>query len=169
MSVWVSRLDGSDWLELGQQETPAPDGGFGEHLMKFQAGSPGALTWLPDGKTLSFFYRGDLYTLPVKRSAKAPQTSVKAVYLASDSGGELRADDLSQHPEVKVVYSFAEFQHLADKRTAPLDRCKRASPDRGRQGACVDHSKGTRRIRLCPGRFLRAALLLSRAIGLFWH
>ena len=70
VSVWVSQLDGSEWHEVGQQEAPAPDKAFGQHLLKFRAGSPGELQWLPDGKTLSFFYQGDLYTIPMTRQVK---------------------------------------------------------------------------------------------------
>ena len=61
VSVWVSQLDGSEWHEVGYQEAPAPDTGFGDHLLKFRAGSPGGLQWLPDSKTLSFFYQGDVH------------------------------------------------------------------------------------------------------------
>ena len=66
VSIWVSRLDGSEWREMGWQEAPDPDMEFGDHLTKFMAAAPGGIKWLPDGKTLSFFYKGDLYTIPVK-------------------------------------------------------------------------------------------------------
>ncbi len=65
VSMNVSRLDGSDWLKVGSEATAAPDTGFGDHLEKFMISAPGGPQWLPDGKTLSFFYKGDLYTVPV--------------------------------------------------------------------------------------------------------
>jgi hypothetical protein len=42
----------------------------------------------------------------------------RAVYLVGQQGGTLSADDLRTHSEVKTVHSFADFQRLADKKTA---------------------------------------------------
>lgn len=64
VALCVSRLDGSRWTEIGFERTVKPDIGFGEHLEQFLSQSPGTLHWLPDGKTLSFFYKGDFYTVP---------------------------------------------------------------------------------------------------------
>jgi hypothetical protein len=64
VSLWVSRLDGTGWREIGYQETHKIDGGFGEHLLHFRASAPGDLRWVPDGKHLSFSYKGGLYTVP---------------------------------------------------------------------------------------------------------
>jgi RNA polymerase sigma factor (sigma-70 family) len=121
VSIWVSRLDGSDWRELGWQEAPDPDIGFGDHLGKFMAAAPGGLLWLPDGKTLSFSFKGDLYTIPVTKQfqrGKDAKASLNAVYLVDAQGGQIRADDLKKHPEVKVVHSFADFKRFAETRTA---------------------------------------------------
>jgi len=64
VALCVSRLDGSHWAEIGFEQTAKPDTGFGDHLEKFMSESPGTMQWLPDGKSLSFFYKGDLYTVP---------------------------------------------------------------------------------------------------------
>ena len=50
VSVWVSGLDGADWQEVGSVDAPAPDTGFGEHLLKFQAGAPGAWHGCPTAR-----------------------------------------------------------------------------------------------------------------------
>ena len=64
VGLWTTGLDGSHWVRVGFEQTVEPDTGFGEHLEKFMADAPGGVQWLPDGKTLSFFYKGDLYTVP---------------------------------------------------------------------------------------------------------
>jgi hypothetical protein len=64
VTLWVSKLDGSAWKEIGYVDAARPDTGFGEHLENFLATAPGGLHWLPDGKTLSFRYKGTLYTVP---------------------------------------------------------------------------------------------------------
>ena len=65
VSLWCSGTDGSHWNVVGFELTVKPDTGFGEHLQKFSIDAPGDIQWLPDGKSLSFFYHGELYTVPV--------------------------------------------------------------------------------------------------------
>jgi hypothetical protein len=50
--LWVSKLDGTDRVEIGR--LPAEGWGKGQSLI-----------WLPDGKRLSFVYNDSLYTVPV--------------------------------------------------------------------------------------------------------
>ncbi len=64
VGLWTTRLDGRQWTPVGFEATGKPDTGFGEHLETFMAEAPGSVRWLPDGKSLSFFYKGDLYTVP---------------------------------------------------------------------------------------------------------
>ncbi|MCW3097371.1 MAG: hypothetical protein JWL77_2989 [Chthonomonadaceae bacterium] len=55
--LWISRLDGTGMRILGETST------------KVRNGNPlliGDLRWLPDGKHLSFFYDGALWTVPAK-------------------------------------------------------------------------------------------------------
>src|SRR5262249_13744615 len=40
---------------------------------------------------------------------------VKAIYFVGKQGGELSADDLKKHPEVKTVRTFADLQRFAEK------------------------------------------------------
>ncbi len=67
VGLWVSGLDGANWQKIGFERTSKPDTGFGEHLAKFMRESPGSIQWLPDGKSLSFFYKGELFTVPAPR------------------------------------------------------------------------------------------------------
>jgi hypothetical protein len=53
-SIWISRIDGTEMHELGHQR--GTDGG--------QAADD--LHWLPDGKHLSYLYKGLVYTVPVE-------------------------------------------------------------------------------------------------------
>jgi hypothetical protein len=69
VSIWVSRLDGSGWREMGSQEVIDPEGKGGGFPTKHMV-APYRLRWLPDGKTLSFLY-GDLYTIPVPGATRA--------------------------------------------------------------------------------------------------
>jgi hypothetical protein len=55
ISLWTSRLDGSDMREIGQQDAPRVDG-WNTSLYD--------LSWTPDGKRLSFVCDGALWTLP---------------------------------------------------------------------------------------------------------
>ncbi|MCW3051092.1 MAG: hypothetical protein JWN14_262 [Chthonomonadales bacterium] len=60
VSLWVSRLDGSQMQELGYVLVPAlPPGSAVGWSMLFDH-----LSWLPDGKHLSFRHEDALYTVP---------------------------------------------------------------------------------------------------------
>jgi hypothetical protein len=51
-----------------------------------------------------------------RKPALEASVRVKAVYFVGKQGGELSADDLKKHPEVKIVQSFADLQCLAGKK-----------------------------------------------------
>ncbi len=57
LGIWVSRLDGSAMREIGYVRVAAPaDGSCPDDITYLQ--------WLPDGKRLSFLYRGALWIVP---------------------------------------------------------------------------------------------------------
>ena len=68
-SLWVSRIDGSGMHEIGamppqmvlQNQGGPSDMETGEHL--WGPPVPRLIRWLPDGKHVSFVYKGDLYTV----------------------------------------------------------------------------------------------------------
>ncbi len=53
IELWISRTDGSNMHEIGQQELPIDSFNFL------------SLHWTPNGKALSFYYKDALYAIPV--------------------------------------------------------------------------------------------------------
>lgn len=61
LSLWVSRIDGSDMHEIGSLALKSsPYGGVDSRDM------PRDISWNPDGKRISFLYHDGLYAVPVK-------------------------------------------------------------------------------------------------------
>lgn len=56
--LWISNLDGSDMRNLGHIITPRPE--TSEETIPYMD----SLKWLPDGKSLSFEYKDQLWTVP---------------------------------------------------------------------------------------------------------
>ena len=55
IGLWVSRVDGSDLHEIGDEDAPVIDG-WDQHLYD--------LGWTPNGKRVSFIFHGSLWTAP---------------------------------------------------------------------------------------------------------
>jgi len=57
ISLWVSRLDGSDFHEIGHEEAP-PMHVWPEAIREAQ--------WTPDGRHVSFLFQDALWTVPAE-------------------------------------------------------------------------------------------------------
>ncbi len=76
VEIWVSQRDGSKLHPIGSQEVEVNKYGWDrDHPMQ--------LSWLPDGKRLSYIYQGQFYTVPT--GSLATQVGIIQAYSISNS------------------------------------------------------------------------------------